>query len=49
MGLFGPGKPTANHTAGAVRDRQLKAQMKDANKSAHPNKTTVADLQARKR
>lgn len=45
MGLFGPGRPTANHTRVAQADRQRQARMEDTNASTRGSQVTVRDVQ----
>jgi hypothetical protein len=47
MNLFGPGKPTGQHTRAAQQDRQRTARIQDANASTRPNTVTVAELKGR--
>lgn len=44
MGLWGPGKPNADHTQSALKERQSTARMQDTNASAHANKLTLSEL-----
>lgn len=44
MGLFGPGKSAGQHSIAALRERQNKARMQDANASAHPNRVLLKEI-----
>lgn len=44
MGLFGPGKPNANHTQAALNQRQRAARREDVNASTRPNQSTLAEV-----
>lgn len=44
MGLFGPGKPNADNTPAALRERQSQARRQDANASTRPTVATLDEI-----
>lgn len=49
MGVFSAARANANHTVAAQKQRQTTDRRQDANASAHPNKTTLAEVKGRQR
>jgi hypothetical protein len=45
MGLFGPGRPTADHTRQALAQTQSRNRIADANASTRPQERTLAEIQ----